>query len=93
MLALFTQMTKGVLAVLGEDSLLRGTVECKVNIEHGVLVTGLDDNVVCERSVATIAIEHVPKVGDTLTHPDGSYKLDTLYADTGTSRRFILIKS
>lgn len=86
-------MTQGVLAALGEDSFLRGSVPCCVNIEHGVQVIGSDDNLVVERSVATIDIALLPKVGDTLTHPDGAYKLDAVFADNGASRRFVLIKT
>lgn len=85
-------MSKVVLALLGEDSLLRGTVPCRVNIEHGVQVIGNDENMVVEKAIATIATEHNPKVGDTLVHPDGAYKLDAQFSDNGTSRRFILIK-
>lgn len=92
MLSVFKQMAEGVLAVMGEDSLLRGDVPCKVNIEHGVQIVGMDDNVVVERSVATISDLHVPKVGDRLVHPDGSYKLDAIFADNGANPRFILIK-
>lgn len=85
-------MTNGILAVLGEDSFLRGSVSCRVNIENGVQVIGHDDNVVVEKDVATIDIEFNPKVGDTLTGPSGSFKLDALFSDNGYSRRFILIK-
>lgn len=85
-------MSKVVLALLGEDSLLRGTVPCRVNIEHGVQVIGNDENVVVEKDVATIESVHNPKVGDTLVHPDGAYKLDAQFSDNGASRRFILIK-
>jgi hypothetical protein len=63
-----------------------------VNIEHGVQIIGTDDTTVVERSVATIDNDHAPKVNDTLTHPDGSYKLDAIYQSTGASTRFILIK-
>ena len=49
--------------------------------------------VVVERDVATIDIEFNPKVGDTLTGPNGSFKLDALFSDNGYSRRFILIKT
>lgn len=93
MLAVFQHMTKGTLAVLGEDSFLRGSVSCRVNIENGVQVIGNDDNVVVEKDVATIDIAHNPKVGDTLVHPNGSFKLDALFSDNGYSRRFILIKT
>lgn len=85
-------MAQGVLAVMGEDSLLRGTAPCLANIEHGVQVIGIDETTVVERSVATIGIEHNPKVGDTLVHPDGSYKLDAVFNDNGANRRFIVIK-
>lgn len=77
---------------MGEGSFLRGSVSCRVNIEHGVQVIGTDDNVVVERSVATIGSEHLPKVGDALTHPDGAFKLDAIFSDNGTSKRYILIK-
>lgn len=77
---------------MGEDSFLRGSVRCRVNVEHGVQVIGTDDNVVVERSVGTIDLAHAPKVGDTLTHPDGAFKLDAIFSDNGNSRRFILLK-
>ena len=93
MLAVFQRMTKGVLAVLGEDSLLRGTVACRVNIENGVQVIGNDENVIVEKDVATIDIVHNPKVGDIFTGPNGTYRLDALFADNGYSRRFILLKT
>lgn len=77
---------------MGEGSFLRGSVSCRVNIEHGVQVIGSDDNVVVERSVATISSALLPKVGDTLTHPDGAYRLDTVFSDNGVSKRFIVLK-
>lgn len=92
MLAVFQRMTAGVLAIMGEGSFLRGSVSCRVNIEHGVQVIGSDDNVVVERSVATIDAALLPKVGDALVHPDGTYKLDAVFADNGASKRFILLK-
>lgn len=85
-------MGQGVLAVMGEDSFLRGSVPCRVNIEHGVQVIGSDDNVVVERSVATIPAAVVPKVNDALAHPDGNYKLDAIYQDNAVNPRFVLIK-
>lgn len=85
----FKRMTKSVLTLLGEDAFLRGTVPCKVNIEHSVQVTG-DDGLVYERDIATIDNEHGAKVGDTLTHPDGNYVLDRRFQDNGYSTRFIL---
>lgn len=104
MLAVFQRMTKGVLAILGEDSFLRDSVPCRVNIEHGVQTTGPDGFTVLERSVATIPmftevtvggitsrVSIDPKVGDVLTHPEGSFKLDAETADNGSSRRFVVL--
>lgn len=77
---------------MGEDSFLRGSVPCRVNIEHGVQVIGSDDNVMVERSVATVATSVNPKVDDELSHPDGNYRLDAIYQDNGVNKRFVLIK-
>lgn len=85
----FQRMTKSVLALLGEDAFLRGTVPCKVNIEHSVQVTD-DNGLVYERDIATIENEHNPQVGDTLTHPEGNYVLDRRFQDNGYSTRFIV---
>ncbi|MEP6587142.1 MAG: hypothetical protein ABJA84_00090 [Polaromonas sp.] len=71
---------------------MRGDTPCRINIEHGVQVVGMDDNLVVERSVATISRLVAPKVRDTLTHPDGSYRLDAIHQDNGVNVRFILLK-
>lgn len=42
--------------------------------------------------MATIDALFDPKVGDTLTHPDGSFKLDTLLEDKVAFRRFMLLR-
>jgi hypothetical protein len=89
--AIFQRMSNTVLALMGEDCTLRGNVACRANIEHGVQVTGEDGLMVLERSVATIGFEHNPKVGDTLTHPDGAYRLDVQMRSNGFNKRFILI--
>ena len=90
MLSLFKTATKSALSLLGESSFLRGTVPCKVNIEHGVQLTGIDDMIVVSRSVATIDSDLAPKVGDALTHPDGNYVLDVLMEDKGAFQRFVV---
>lgn len=90
MLSLFKTATKSALSLLGESSFLRGTVPCKVNIEHGVQLTGTDDMIVVSRSVATIDSDLTPKVGDALTHPDGNYVLDVLMEDKGAFQRFVV---
>lgn len=98
MLDLFNQAAKDALALLGEGSLLRGTVSCQVDIEHGVQLEGFDFSVSQERyvtmprSVATIESIHNPRVGDALVHPDGNFKLDVLVEDTGDTKRFVVVK-
>lgn len=94
-LDIFKRMTNGVLALLGEDSFLRLNEPCKVAVEHGVETFGLDtqgNEVIYLRSVASIDKELDPKVGDTLTHPDGEYVLDVIHANDGLSVDFILRK-
>jgi len=62
-----------------------------VNIEHGVQFTGVGDEGVFERSVATIGNTMNPQVGDVLTHPDGTFKLDGKLGNNGYSSRYIVI--
>ena len=97
MLSAFKRLTQGVLSLTGEDSFLRGTIPCKVNIEHGVQFGGdgseaasYRGEVVLEKSVATFDKLLLPMVGDELSHPDGNYVLDTKAADNGYSIRYIL---
>lgn len=89
----FTRLTNRILANIGEDAVLRGetvTPARKVNIEHGVELTGVYGEVTVLRSVATIANEHNPAVGNTLTVGSVNYKLDALLGDNGYSSRFVL---
>jgi hypothetical protein len=90
-IAAFAMMTKTLLSVLGQEGLLRGTVACQVNIEHGVQIAGPDGMTVLERSVATIPVTANPTVGETLTHPDGNYRLDVETGNNGYTKRFILL--
>jgi hypothetical protein len=87
----FQRMTATVLATFGGDSMLRGSEPCRVNIEHGIQVTGPDGMTVTERSIATIAASLDPKVGDALAHPDGNFRLDVETASNGYSKRFVLL--
>jgi hypothetical protein len=91
MRAELARMTRHVLSALGQDATLRGSVACRVNIEHGVQIVGTDDNVTASRSIATIASSVEPREGDTLTHPDGTFRLDSLFADNGYTKRYLLI--
>ncbi len=84
-------MSQGVLNLMGQDSMLRGTVPCKVNVEKGVQVS--IDDVVYERDVATISNDLAPVVGDSLVHPFGQYTLDRKLQNNGFNTRFILLLS
>ena len=92
MLELFRAATAAALDILGGDSMLRGSVPCKVNIEHGVQLAGLDENMVVDRDVATIDKQYNPRVGDSLTHPDGNYTLDVKIEDKEAYARFVVLK-
>lgn len=98
MIPAFVRATKRVLSRVGEDALLRGVPCGKVNIEHGVQFDGYDGDraasrgdVTLQRDVATILNEFSPRIGDVLEHPDGSYRLDGLLEDNGTSRRYVVV--
>lgn len=95
-LDLFKRMTKRVLSLLGEDSFLRANEPCRVALEHGVETYGIDtqgNQVMYLRTVATIDKDMTPKVGDSLTHPDGAYVLDAIHADDGLSVDFVVRKA
>ena len=84
------------LAKVGEPSLLRGEPAGNVNVQYGVqIVTGNrsteDDNFVGVYTVATIDRQFSPRVGDQLEHPDGTFHLDRLHHDNGSSMQFIVV--
>lgn len=95
-------MSQRVLTRLGEDSILRGEIvnpPRKVNVKHGVQFDGYGHgsvashgDMVVSRSVATILKADTPAVGNTLTHPDGSYVLDVLIGETTFTQQFALRK-
>lgn len=85
----FQRMTAGVLSLMGEDSFLRVTEPCKVNIEKSVQIT--EGDLVYERDVATVSNTMNPAVGDRLTHPWGEFVLDRKFQNNGYSTRFIIL--
>ena len=93
MLPAHRMLNASVLAIMGEDAFLRGSVPCRVNVEHGVQITGLEDEMVSQRDVATIDSTLSPKRKDTLTHPSGNYVLDQLLQDNGVNQRWILSRA
>ena len=96
MLAVFQRATQKALAKLGEGSLLDGSPAGRVNIERDVEVDrGLGntayDNPIVRVSVATIDKQYAPRTGQTLGHPDGTFRLDTLLDENGYSARYIVV--
>lgn len=107
MSSVFGRMTESVLSLLGEDAFLRGAVPCKVNIEHGVQLVGMDaeraasrGDLVVNLDVATIAKRHEPKGGDSVSFPIGgtgphagrNFRLETMIEDNGFSRRYTVLE-
>ncbi len=89
----FERLAKSVLNRLGQDAFLvsgASTTPCRANVEHGVQVAGAYDDAVFNRDVATLDRALGAKVGDTLQHPSGDYKLDGMLADNGFTVRFTL---
>ena len=89
----FERLAKSVLNRLGQDAFLvsgAATAPCRANVEHGVQVAGAYDDAVFNRDVATLDRALGAKVGDTLQHPSGNYKLDGMLADNGFTVRFTL---
>ena len=89
----FERLAKSVLNRLGQDAFLvsgASTTPCLANVEHGVQVAGAYDDAVFNRDVATLDRALGAKVGDTLQHPSGNYKLDGMLADNGFTVRFTL---
>lgn len=97
-LGFMARASQRVLDKLGEDALLRGAPAGKVNVERevelnaGMLKTA-EDNYVLRYTVATIDAQYLPKVGDMLEHPDGTFRLDRRVEDNGYNQRFIVVKT
>lgn len=84
------------LSVLGEPSTLNGVPCGNVNIERDLdlnagRLDNADDASVVRRDVATILAQYSPRVGQTLVHPDGTFKLDRRLDRNGYSERFIIV--
>lgn len=91
----FERLAKSVLNHLGQDALLVSGATSKtvrVNIEFGVQVQGSYDDAVFERDIATLAVSDGARLGDTLQHPLGTYKLDGVLNNNGYVQRFTVQK-
>lgn len=96
-LSAFQRMHERLFAKLGEGAVLRGNVQCLVNIERGVVVdyeNGDDKFVQSEYAavvdVANISSAHLPEPGDTLVVGTDSYVIDAIAANNGFMVRCVL---
>ncbi|MFZ9372245.1 MAG: hypothetical protein ACO25M_10280 [Limnohabitans sp.] len=84
--------TNRILARMGDDAVLRGTVDCKAHIDRDVQMTDREGNMFVATFVATISKDHAPEPEDDLTVGSESFVLETLIDDNGYSARFIARK-
>lgn len=94
--AIFARAVRAGLAKFGEPSLLDGLPCGSVSIERSVdLFVGDpdagNDSSVAQADVAVIDSTYAPRVGQVLTHAEGTYKLMRLAADNGYSRSFVIV--
>lgn len=95
--SVFARMHERLFARLGEEAVLRGSVPCRVNIEHGVVIQyEIGDakfhqsEVAATVSVANIETKHAPKPGDALQVGAKIYVIDAIAADNGFMARCVL---
>ena len=93
MISAFGRMAQGILDRLGEDAFFDGaTTPTKINIEHGVQVADDgDQNLVVERSVATVAVAVNPRAGKTFVQNGRTWKLQHRVADNGVTQRYVVL--
>jgi hypothetical protein len=79
----------------GEASTIGGLDVGKVVLERRVqmapgIVDRSEDNHVAYADVMTIARQYAPRTGQTVVHPDGSFRLSRLLGDNGYNVRFVV---
>lgn len=100
MLDIFRDAAEDILDLVGEDVFFAGATESvKINIEHGVQLTGIDGDtaayrgdLVANRDAATIETRHNPQPKQTFTLGGVTYRLDFMVEDNGASKRFVIMK-
>lgn len=95
---LFQRMSEVLLAKLGSPATINGQAT-RINIEHGVQLTGLGaeqaayrGDYVAQRDVATVPNAVAAQVGDTFAQDGTTYRLEALLRDNGVNRRFVIQK-
>lgn len=101
--AIFSRARDRLLASMGDDGRLRGSIACKAAVEHGVEIQGEYGEMVLVRNVVRLSKELIPVSGDMLEvgHYDGTntfvvdvtYYLDGKIADDGYFVRYSLLDS
>ena len=90
-------MHERLLSRLGEQAVLRGTTDCLVNIERGVVVNyeNGDDKFVRSEMAAVVDIANIstdlnPQPGDALVVGTENYTIDAIAANNGYMARCVL---
>lgn len=84
-------MHKSLLSVMGEGAFFDGAAVSElVNIEHGVQLTGQDDDLLVNRDIATVESSHV--AGEKFVQNGKRYRLEALVQDNGVNKRFIVLE-
>lgn len=89
----FARMAGRLLQRLGEPALLRGTVETRVSLEHGVAVLGEYGQVAGMRTMATLLASDNPACGDALVAAGKTWRLDALERNDGQFARYSLLEA
>lgn len=100
MLSLFSGMAEGILAITGEDAFYDGAaVPIKINIEHGVQLTGMGGeeatyrgDLVANRDVATLLLRHGAVSGKRFVQGGKTYRLEHKVEDNGVTARFVILE-
>lgn len=95
-LGFMARAVRAGLAKLGEPATLGGVACGRVAIARNVQVFAgdagrADDNSMAQGDVASIDTQYMPKVGQTLVHPDGTFKLSRKLDDNGYLKLFIVV--
>lgn len=77
----FARMHDRLLAHLGNEAVLRGTEDCKVNVEHGVGVQGEYGEVVAFKTMAYVPTNLSPRIGNTLLIEGKTWVIDSIESD------------
>jgi hypothetical protein len=85
----FARMHTRLFARLGQEALLRGLPTVAI-VEHGVAVTGEYGQVTGYRSFATLPVDPLPKVGDTLVVDTVSSVIDAIQENDGHTVSVVL---